>query len=218
MTPAKVGPASEHPWQDDLVVGRRDEQDLRLQDQVKEYLQKRAEIWAQIDNIKAKGLGATEQELQQAKKLGAEMNEQSRQIGESAGLSYIKSRYPDADLIYPAPGAASRSGDFDQVWRVKDESGKVKYVVVEAKGGSSPLGRRQVSGGANPYAQQGSREYFESILNTMASNKASKSVGTTLNSAYQLGYVEYIVVRAPIIGRGESTAVVDIQVSEFILK
>jgi hypothetical protein len=106
-----------------------------------------------------------QQELSQAI---YQVNEQSRQMGETAAQSYIQSKYPDAVLEYGGPSAASQAGDFDQVWRVPNQGpdGDDLWVVVEAKGGTSPLGSRQV--GTGQRAEQGTTDYFNEIVKVMA--------------------------------------------------
>ncbi len=48
----------------------------------------------------------------------SEINEQSRKLGEKASESYVRSKYPKAELVYGGANANSQSEDFDQVWRV----------------------------------------------------------------------------------------------------
>ncbi|MFC6659059.1 hypothetical protein [Deinococcus multiflagellatus] len=197
--PAKKGDATKHDWENDLVVGQRDNQDVRLQDEVRERLDRRALAQQERDMLELKGLGATEADLARMKVLEQQIREESRGLGELAGTSYIKGRYPESDLIYPPPGAPSRSGDFDQVWRVKDANGQLKYIVIEAKGGSSPLGRRRIESGE--FAEQGSKDYFTDILKNMVQNRNTelKSVGRALDGAYEQGSVNYMEVRAPVV-------------------
>ncbi|MVN85540.1 hypothetical protein GO986_02035 [Deinococcus sp. HMF7620] len=197
--PAKKGDASKHDWDNELVVGQRDGQDLKLQAEVQERLDRRALAQQERDLLELKGLGATEADLARMKVLDQQIRDESRQLGELAGTNYIKSQYPESDLVYPPPGAPSRSGDFDQVWRVKDANGKLKYIVIEAKGGSSPLGRRRIESGE--FAEQGSKDYFTDILNNMVRNRNAdlKAVGRTLDGAYEQGNVNYLEVRAPVV-------------------
>ncbi|PTA67263.1 hypothetical protein C8263_13190 [Deinococcus arcticus] len=197
--PARKGDPAKHDWENDLVVGQRDNQDVRLQDEVRERLDRRALAQQQKDELELKGLGATEADLARMKALDQQIRDESRQLGELAGTSYIKSQYPESDPIYPPPGAPSRSGDFDQVWRVKDANGQLKYIVIEAKGGSSPLGRRRIESGE--FAEQGSKDYFTDILKNMiqSRNTELKSVGRTLDGAYEQGIVNYLEVRAPVV-------------------
>jgi hypothetical protein len=148
-------------------------------------------------------------------RLRAEVNEKSRQLGELAGESHIRAKYGDnAVLKWPPVGKGSTSGDFDQVWQVKDANGVEKYVVVEAKGGSSSLGTRKIASGQP--AEQGSPEYFEEIIGVMAKakNPQSKQVARELREASKDGKVEYWEVRARINRQGQAT---DIKSREFDL-
>jgi hypothetical protein len=149
-----------------------------------------------------------------------ELNAQSRQIGERGAVNYIQQKYPNAVPEYGGPNAVSRSGDFDQVWRVpgKGADGGDLYIVVEAKGGSSPLGTRKVQGGQKE-ATQGSKEYFDDITSTMSTDRNSseaRKVGRDLERAKQDGNVQYLEVRTPIredkLGNG---TVKETKVNEF---
>jgi hypothetical protein len=130
------------------------------------------------------------------------VNEHSRRIGDQAAVSYIREKHPDAELSYGGPGAVSRPGDFDQVWRVpgKGTNGEDLRIVVEAKGGESPLGERKVDNGSK-IAKQGSQEYFDEITGIMRSDQKSseaRRVGRELSRAKQDGNVQYLEVRTPI--------------------
>jgi hypothetical protein len=149
-----------------------------------------------------------------------ELNEQSRQIGERGAVHYIQQKYPNAVPEYGGPNAVSRSGDFDQVWKVpgKGADGGDLYVVVEAKGGSSPLGTRKVQGGQKE-ATQGSKEYFDEIVDSVSKDKKSseaRRVGRDLTKAQKRGDVQYLEVRTPIredkFGKG---TVKETKVNEF---
>jgi hypothetical protein len=125
----------------------------------------------------------------------------------------------DASLVYGGSGSASRSGDFDQVWKVpgKGADGGDLYIVVEAKGGSSPLGTRNVDGGK--IAKQGSKEYFDDITRAMSrdgNSPEARQTGRDLNRAMRDDNVQYLEVRTPITydGLGNST-VSRTQVNEF---
>ncbi|GGR49589.1 hypothetical protein GCM10008959_08600 [Deinococcus seoulensis] len=198
--PANKGPKSTHDWNEELRIGQEDGTDLRLVDAVQIRLEERAKLQAERDLLALKDLNATEAELNRMKALEQGIREESRQIGELAGINYVRSRYPESALIYPPAGAPSRSGDFDQIWKVRGEDGQIRYVVVEAKGGTSPLGRRRVTGGQD--AEQGSQAYFQSILRTMMASKdaGTSRAGKSLASV-ELDAVEYLEVRAPILTR-----------------
>ncbi|MBD2248036.1 DUF4157 domain-containing protein [Nostoc sp. FACHB-888] len=166
-----------------------------------------ADKQAELDKI-------NQQDAELSKTL-SEINEQSRKLGEKAGEDYVTSKYPDAELLYGGPTASSKSGDFDQVWRVPKagQDGKDLWIVVEAKGGSSTLGTRQVEGGT---AQQGSKAYFDEIVRIMSGNKGSKTVGRELGGAARdsIGNVKYLEVRAPITSNTPAQ-LQDIKIREF---
>jgi hypothetical protein len=147
-------------------------------------------------------------------------NEHSRQIGDKGAVSYMQQKYPDAVLEYGGPSSISRPGDFDQVWRVpgKGVDGGDLYIVVEAKGGSGPLGTRKVKNGTE-VASQGSKDYFEDISKTMSENKKSSEaqrVGDALSEAKEDDNIQYLEIRTPISKdeKGNGT-VTDIRVREF---
>ncbi len=153
MIPAEWGPAQAHAWPRDI--------DGKLPEQVARAVDERARLVSERNELEDRGLAATEADLVQVKQSRNRFNDQSRIIGEHAGTTFVGSQYPEAELLYGGPESSSRSGDFDQVWKVKAEDGSPMYIVVEAKGGTSPLGDRVVNG---ERAQQGSSEYFKSIL------------------------------------------------------
>src|SRR5262249_28134069 len=78
-----------------------------------------------------------------------DVNEASRKLGEEHARAYMKENYPDFEIYSPTDASKpSRSGGFDQVWVKygRSRSGKkvvVKVIVIEAKGGTSPLGTRK---------------------------------------------------------------------------
>ncbi|WP_343714947.1 DUF4781 domain-containing protein [Inquilinus sp.] len=146
---------------------------------------------------------ATDKTVKNAK--GQEVVNQSAEIGELGGMSFVAQRYPDARLEYGGPGSGSRPGDFDQVYRQTLPDGKIRFVVVEAKGGSSPLGTRLVNGQVET---QGTAEYFAAIANNMRYNMdgPAAATGKDLSNAYRFGKtadgkpaeIVYLTVRTPI--------------------
>jgi hypothetical protein len=135
--------------------------------------------------------------------------------------------HPDFVKVYPPNGAGSRSGDFDQVWQRTSVSaaGKTEFllehIVVEAKGGASGLGTRQ----AGPIrAQQGTREYFQSIVDNMLKGDAAmQKAAAQLDTAIaEVDKVKYVLVKVPIesgtLGRaGSASTVTGVVVNEFNL-
>jgi hypothetical protein len=96
-----------------------------------------------------------------------EVRRQSAAMGDKAGEIFAHAEYADAARVYPfTSDAASRSGNFDQVYKAKIGDDEV-LVVVEAKGGgmgSGSVGERTVDGVKH---QQGTRAYYEDIANDM---------------------------------------------------
>jgi hypothetical protein len=133
----------------------------------------------------------TEAQQKQLSRAIYEVNERSRQIGEIGAESYMQQKYPGAERVYGGSESPSRSGDFDQVWRIpgKGKNGRDLYIVIEAKGGGSPLGARRVNQGQDT-ASQGTREYFDEIARSMSADKKSKkaqAVGDDLADAIESG-------------------------------
>ncbi len=97
----------------------------------------------------------------------------SQKLGEQAADAWAKQRawLADARPTKVYGGEGSRSGDFDRVDKWTDAKGKVHYLVIEAKGGASPLGGKWYKG---KYVQQGSLAYFEAILDDMSRPTSSK--------------------------------------------
>jgi len=146
------------------------------------------------------------------------VQEASRQLGEMHAEAFVQQRYPGSKRIYP-PGEGSRSGDFDQVWEQRIP-GKTEgewifvYIVVEAKGGSSALGSRRVAGGLR--AQQGTREYYNKIVELMAGSGGAGADAATRLAAARAENIHYIHVKVPI-ESGATSAATTVQVREFDL-
>jgi len=162
-----------------------------------------------------------------AAKTQAEINEASRQIGE-AYAKVIMQRPENAGFtqVYPPSGAASRAGDFDQVWvkhhpTRKGRDGKpkvVEVIVIEAKGGTSPLGARKVNG---KIAQQGSSEYFDGILGVMAKGDAAMQSTAAQIASVPRSKVKYKYVRAKMADADPAyfdSTVVAVEEGDFKLK
>jgi hypothetical protein len=126
------------------------------------------------------------------------VNEASRQLGEMSGDIWVRHRYRTAELRYPPPGAGSRSGDFDRVYRCVDADGKVVWVIIEAKGGAAELGSRRVG---TQRVEQGTREYLDDVLNAMErSGGALRTAADEIRTARRTAGVglRYVEVRAPV--------------------
>jgi hypothetical protein len=167
------------------------------------------------DALEAKGSSLTDAEKKELSSKRYEANESSRQLGEKAGDAFIAREYPGAEKLYPPAGPGSRSGDFDAVWKTKDpHTGHDILVVVEAKGGSAGLGSRDIGGGVR--AEQGSAQYFDSIVREM--KKSGAPVADELEMARLTDSVRYFETRAEIGARAGADVLKDIKVGEFSLK
>ena len=141
-----------------------------------------------------------------------QVNESSRQLGELGGDHFVRNQYPGAVPKYPPPGTSgSRSGDFDQVFEWLNPTTKqTEYIVVEAKGGSSRLGSRMVG---SVRAEQGTRRYYEGIVEAMMKRAASNADTKTLeflqrmNGADPSSAVRYLHVQVPINAAGAADAI-----------
>ncbi len=73
------------------------------------------------------------------------INQQSAKIGELAADDFVQSKRPNAKLLHPKDigTSISKPGDFDMVYEV-EEPPPGEIIIVEAKGGSSPLGTRKI--------------------------------------------------------------------------
>lgn len=116
----------------------------------------------------------------------------SRDLGTFAADVHVRRQWPGARRIHPADNislteAGSRPGDFDLVYEIPGG----RYVVVEAKGGSSPLGYRRVSGGRER-AQQGTQEYFDAVVREMRTQGASARMASERLSGTDRANIIYL--------------------------
>lgn len=194
---------------DDMKIGKQDKQ------RIKDLLAERDRARKARDAARDGGDEA------RAAKIGADVNEASRQIGEAHAEAYMRENHPGFELGYPEPGKPSRSGDFDQVWIKYGDKARtvvVEVIVIEAKGGSSPLGARRVDG---LLAQQGSGLYFKGIVDSMRKGTPSMQKAAKLIDSLPKDKVQYKVVRAPIEmteGAKPVSVVVKVEVGDFDLK
>jgi hypothetical protein len=134
---------------------------------------------------------------QQMRPLYVAITKVSEQLAEVTAIMYVKQRYPNAELKFGGPGSVTQSGVFDQIWFVKDGRGPGKdlWLVVEAKGGVSDLGSRQVG---TMIAEQGSPAYFNDVVSAMArgSNSTAKQAAGDLLTASP-DEVAYLLIQAP---------------------
>ena len=153
----------------------------------------------------------TSEDATKLKEIYAQINEQSRQLGEQAAEAVMSGK--GGKKIYPLTKVHSTSGDFDQVWKIGDE-----FHIVEAKGGSGSLGARSIGEGMR--AEQGTIEYARSIAENMATRGATKEIralGRELRAAMDAGKVKYVLVRAPIGTKAGVAVLGDVKVSQFVL-
>ncbi len=144
----------------------------------------------------------------------AKINQQSAKIGELAADDFVRSKRPNAKLLHPKDigTSISKPGDFDMVYEV-EEPPPGEIIIVEAKGGSSPLGSRKLG---NMAYQQGTTEYATAITDLMAQKdkdttewKAARSINKALRKKIP---VRYIHTTAAISDAGEVSSV---NVKEF---
>ncbi|MGI2169976.1 hypothetical protein ACROAE_07230 [Shewanella sp. MF05960] len=95
----------------------------------------------------------------------------------------------------------------------KNANGDV--IIVEAKGGSSPLGKMKIG---DEYYQQGTTEYAEAITKKMAgSNKESDYLAAEAinNAVFERNKVQYLHVKTPITRTSGKSVVEAVEISEF---
>ncbi|MFJ8313169.1 hypothetical protein ACIQ9Q_22970, partial [Streptomyces sp. NPDC094438] len=122
------------------------------------------------------------------------MTKDTEAFGEAVARHHvIPEHYPDAKWE-TLDGPKNGNDQFDQVWKRDDGS----FVVVEAKSSiETELGQRRLPNGFN--ARQGSREYFEDILNEMEkrgrANPNELRLHQELSEALEQGKLDYILVK-----------------------
>jgi hypothetical protein len=144
---------------------------------------------------------------------------QSHLIGELGARGYMQAEFPNARMIY----AGTRQFEFDQVYRQVMPNGSLRFIVVEAKGGNSPLGTRLVN---TTVETQGTPEYFEATAESMRVRGGDAGrVGSDLLRAFRVGKtsdgrpaeVAYLVVRTPISSQGATANVGTVTAKQFEL-
>ena len=110
----------------------------------------------------------------------AKINQQSAKIGELAADDFVRSKRPNAKLLHPKDigTSISKPGDFDMVYEV-EEPPPGEIIIVEAKGGSSPLGSRKIG---NEACQQGTSKYAAAIVGKMSRNGRNTTEWETAKS------------------------------------
>lgn len=191
---------------------------MAYQEQLEPVIRQRAEARAQEQGLTDRGLNMTEAELGELHRLRNEINKHSAQLGDYAAESYVQSKFSDAEQVTRLYGGAdqpNRAGDFDQVWCVTLKTGEVHLVIIEAKGGSSPLGSRMTRAGR---AQQGTPEYMNEIIEIMRGNRNNTAVMDAVDSALRDRTLTYMEVRAPVRSGTGGDESVGIEASDFILR
>ncbi|GEK77651.1 hypothetical protein PAT01_29550 [Pseudoalteromonas atlantica] len=144
------------------------------------------------------------------------VNEQSAKIGEKAADMAVKANYPDYKRIHPdsLDHSTSVSSNFDMVYQNSDGD----VIIVEAKGGKSPLGKKQI--GDKDY-QQGTPEYAEAITENMKKNgkvngKTDREAASAIMEAMDDGNeVKYLHIETPIINTSTGSTISEVNISEF---
>ncbi|MFF1765775.1 hypothetical protein [Streptomyces sp. NPDC058249] len=127
--------------------------------------------------------------------LHGDMSRQSEMFGENVAEHHaIPEHYPGATRL---DDGALGNNRFDQVYKTADG----RYVVVEAKGSEkASLGVRK--GHSGQLVTQGTREYFETIVQKMKErarqngDAAERALATKLDEALNADNVDYVLVKA----------------------
>ncbi|HCE4674518.1 TPA: type IV secretion protein Rhs, partial [Vibrio parahaemolyticus] len=137
------------------------------------------------------------------------INQQSAKIGELAADDFVRSKRPNAKLLHPKDigTSISKPGDFDMVYEVEDPP-PGEIIIVEAKGGSSPLGSRKIG---NMAYQQGTTEYSAAIIGEMSKNERGTTeweAATEIKLALKRGRpIRYIHTQTAIYDAGQVSKV-----------
>ncbi|EGQ9761293.1 hypothetical protein FWP46_02240 [Vibrio alginolyticus] len=147
------------------------------------------------------------------------INQQSAKIGELAADDFVRSKRPNAKLLHPKDigTSISKPGDFDMVYLSDDPE---EIIIVEAKGGSSPLGSRKIG---NMAYQQGTTEYTAAIIGEMSKQEqgtTEKIAANHIKSAIKDDIpIRYIHTQAEISSDGKVSKIkakeFDIDMGEF---
>ncbi|MDG2642811.1 RHS repeat-associated core domain-containing protein, partial [Vibrio parahaemolyticus] len=148
----------------------------------------------------------------------AKINQQSAKIGELVADDFVRNKRPNAKLIHPKDLATSGSkpGDFDMVYLSDDPK---EIIIVEAKGGSSPLGSRKIG---NEAYQQGTTEYATEITRLMQENAlgtTERRAGNQIKRAIYDGIpIRYLHVQTPINSTVDKVRVKEFSINQGTLK
>ena len=181
-----------------------------LKSEEKQALQQHCEARDEAMKERDKNARQTDGYNQQIPKV----NEQSAKIGEKAADMAVTATYPGYKRIHPdnLDESTSKSGNFDMVY----QNAQGDVIIVEAKGGKSPLGKKQI--GDQDY-QQGTAKYAEAITEIMdesSLNTSDKDAANALKQASIMGNkIQYLHVETPIIKTKDGSAVAQVKISEF---
>ncbi|WP_217877238.1 RHS repeat-associated core domain-containing protein [Pseudoalteromonas shioyasakiensis] len=144
------------------------------------------------------------------------VNEQSAKIGEKAADMAVKANYPGYERIHPdsLDDSTSVSGNFDMVY----QNAEGDVIIVEAKGGKSPLGKKQI--GDQDY-QQGTAKYAQAITenmdkNSTANGNTDRTAASAIIEAEEDGNdIKYLHIETPITKTNDNSTVSEVKISEF---
>lgn len=143
-----------------------------------------------------------------AKSADLPSNRLTEVLGEEAARAYVAKNFSDYQPVKEYNGKGA--GTLDLLY-VNGEGSSAKYLVVEAKGGTSRNnGSRMAKDarGKEIRAQQGTPEYLQSVIAEMKRKEGMEKVADDLSEAKKDGRIQYIMVSQPLDGAapGEMTA------------
>ena len=177
---------------------------------LKENVDTRDEEMVERDKHKAK---ASPEETQRYNDQIPKINNESAKIGEKAADAAIKIQYPGYERIHPTSLDSSTSvkGNFDMVYQNADGD----VIIVEAQGGSSPLGKMKIG---DEYYQQGTAKYAEAITKNMAKaspNTTDKKAANAIEVAIESDNIKYLHIKTPVTKTDGGSIVGEVEISEF---
>jgi RHS repeat-associated protein len=177
---------------------------------LKENVDTRDEEMVERDKHKAK---ASPEETQRYNDQIPKINNESAKIGEKAADAAIKTQYPGYTRIHPTSLDSSTSvkGNFDMVYENADGD----VIIVEAKGGSSPLGKMKIG---DEYYQQGTTKYAKAITKNMAGSEKESELDAAeaiYNAGKKNKKIQYLHVKTPITKTENGSLVGSVETTEF---